>query len=140
MQTQIIKQSINITLYFACSLKLFNSKQVVDLRSRKTIFEFDKAGKNSKIEPGCVSFQGIEVDNDMNIIVVDDKSSELIVFDKYGEFVREIPLDFVGNSKAWAVSINEAKVKRKNRSTMKLAVSAYNDSPFVNIYQIDFTI
>ena len=128
------------TSHLTYLLKLFNLKQAVDLRSRRQIFEFDKAGKNRKIEPGCVSFQGIEVDNDGNIIVVDDKSSELVVFDKYGELVREMPLDFKDDSKAWAIAINEIKVKRKNRSTMKLAVSAYKNKPFVNIYEIDFTI
>ena len=110
------------------------------MRSRKQILEFNKSGKNTKIIPGCVSFQGIEVDNDGNIIVVNDNSSELVVFDKYGEFVKEIPLELKDNSKAWAVAINETKIKSKNRSTMKLAVSAYKNIPFVNMYEIDFSI
>jgi len=115
--------------------------KVYEWRTGQFLHKFDAAGVDNRCSKGSFSPQGIDIDCDDNIYVNDDVTKGVLLFDKYGEFVKSFPLKLEDPHemvRLWSLALSTANHDKKRNPHSRLAMSFSNRKPRAHVYNLSF--
>lgn len=116
--------------------------KVYDTKSKRFVRQYDASGVGARCTTGSLHPQGITLDEDSNILVIDDVTQQLVIFDQYGELVRKLPLNLPSHCRLWSLALNSCGNRHRHRSesatlSKLAAVSLVHEQPLVHVYKLD---
>lgn len=116
-----------------------------DARSGAFLKNFDVHGVDARCK-GTLSPQGLYVDEDDNLIVVDNMKKSLHIFDRHGEYAATMHgANELSDCEPWAISATSEQFFARpiarsrvsgNDNTRTMAVSMATPDPIVKLYKL----